>query len=336
MYYKFKAQKDSYVDSKLRTSNFGKDEILEIGRPLSASVVYPKRALIKFNMTEISSSWAAGTIDSGSTFELKLYEAENGNLLNDEFWVDVHAISTVWTEGTGSLYNDHKSGSVCWISASVSAPWTSAGGDYAATPSCSQYFTTASGDMSIDVTTLVSQSVAGLITYEGFMIKLRDESSLINQNPKTMFSKDTDTIYEPVLYAKWNDIASTGSVTASAAYTTYTINLRNPKTEYSKNEKPYFELYIRNAYPTLTFSTTVASISTIPLTGLSYQIVDRVSGDTVIPFSAYTSCSYDASKSYFYIEMQALEPNRSYDLELKHSFLSTKEVRTLHTFRIID
>ena len=85
MYYKFKAQKDSYVDSKLRTSNFGRDEILEIGRPLSASAVYPRRALVKFDMTDISSSWAAGTIDSGSTFELKLYEAENGSLLADEF-----------------------------------------------------------------------------------------------------------------------------------------------------------------------------------------------------------------------------------------------------------
>jgi hypothetical protein len=95
-------------------------------------------------------------------------------------------------------------------------------------------------------------------------------------------------------------------------------------------------LYIRNAYPTLTFSTSVASISTIPLTGLSYQVIDRVSGDIVIPFSAYTSCSYDANKSFFYLEMQTLTPNRSYDLELKHSFLSTNEVRKLHTFRVVD
>lgn len=211
------------------------------------------------------------------------------------------------------------------------------GSDYLASPTASQYFPTSSGDLSLDVTTIISQSINSEYDNYGFLIRLRDESTVQNQDPKYFYSKDSFTIYDPVIYAKWNDVATTGSVADSSASVEYVVTLKNKQEVYSIQEQVYCELHTRLQDPTLTFDTSVGSLSSIPLTNLAYTIIDTATKETVIPFSAYTSCSYDSSKNYFNIDMDVLQPNRAYSLKLQHSLASNvKKFYHVHSFRTTE
>lgn len=336
MYKKFIANKDSFIDKKLGENNFGKDELLEIGRVVSSSAVYPKRALISFDISEISSSMASGLINSASQFELVIFSNQGENMLQDGFYVDAYVISSSWYEGTGSVSDNNESGSVSWISAST-AVWDTEGGDYLSSPTASQYFPTSSGDISMDVTTIISQSINDEYNNYGFLLRLRDESTLQNQDSKFLYSKDSYTIYDPVIYAKWNDVSTTASVSDSTNGTEYSITLKDAKDVYSIQELVYCELHTRLLDPTLTFDTSVGSLSSIPLTNLAWSIVDSETKETVIPFSPYTSCSYDDSKNYWNIDMGVLQPNRTYELKLQHSFSnSVKRFHNIHSFRTME
>lgn len=332
MYKKFTANKDSFVDKKLGENNYGKDELLEVGRILSGSSVYPKRALISFDFSAISASFASGEIDSASAFELRVFSNQGGTMLQDGFWIDTYVISSSWYEGTGSINYDNESGSVSWISSSTAA-WNAAGGDYLSSPTASQYFATASGDLSLDVTAMVSQSINSEYDNYGFLIRLRDESTITGQDSKYFYSIDSDTIYDPVIYAKWNDVSTTGSVTESSSNIPYNITLKNKQETYSVEEEKYFELFTRLKNPTLTFDNEIGTLSSIPLTNLSYSIYDVQSGEYVIPFDAYTSCSYDSTKNYFSVDMSVLEENRTYELKLMHESGSLRRFYPIQTFR---
>lgn len=336
MYYKFLAQKDSFISKLTGSANFGKDEILEIGRDVYDNTAYPLRTLIHFDITSISQSIVDNIIGTGSKFELRLYECNSNNYVLEDFYVDAYMITSSWTEGTGSLYGAYKSGAVSWDSASIGTPWNTPGGTFNTSISASQYFPSSSGDLSIDVTELISGSIVG--TYSGFngiLIKLRDESTAREQGPLLYFSKQTHTIYDPSLYAKWEDAFSTASISSSENYENYVISLRRPKAEYSYNDKVYFELFSRNYYPTLGFSQSIEQISSIPLTSLFYGIRDTATNEMVIPFDTYTSCSYDNSKNYFYFNMNNLQKNRYYDILLKHEYLGSHVEYFVHKFKVV-
>jgi len=107
-------------------------------------------------------------------------------------------------------------GGTCnWWSASSAETWGSAGGSYINSYSASQQFLTASGDLSIDVTELIGYITASTHSNYGFLLKLRDETGEDTRNPKYFYGRDTNTIFEPTLYAKWNDYTASGSATAS-------------------------------------------------------------------------------------------------------------------------
>ena len=78
---------------------------------------------------------------------------------------------------------------------------------------------------------------------------------------------------------------------------------------------------------TKTFSTSYAVNS---LTGSyigegsgSYSIVDVASGDTIVPFSAYTSMSCDSTSNYFTQYLNGFHPDRVYRILYKLKIMVT-------------
>ena len=88
MRYSITPKKDTTIYERSGSMNTGIDEILEIDKIVSASDtvnIYNSRALIKFDLTTISSSIVAGIIPSSSEatapkYYLKLYASQARDL----------------------------------------------------------------------------------------------------------------------------------------------------------------------------------------------------------------------------------------------------------------
>jgi hypothetical protein len=85
MYYRFKLEKDTFITSQSEEGNFGRDPILEVGKIVDNSVIYPIRSLIKFNVDDINNKISTNKINSSSVFELSMYECLNENIYYDNF-----------------------------------------------------------------------------------------------------------------------------------------------------------------------------------------------------------------------------------------------------------
>ena len=202
-------------------SNMGQadvSEIYSIFARQSTSSAELSRVLTKFDIDSISSDRTAGTIPaSGSiSFYLRLYNAETSKTVPRNFTIVAQAISRSWTEGDGLDLENYKDDGVSnWISASDGVAWTTAGGDYHASPVYTQQFDTGLEDVEINITTLVEEWIAGTKQNYGIGLRLtssQEASSSANPSgaetsyyTKRLFARGTQYFYKrPVIEARWN------------------------------------------------------------------------------------------------------------------------------------
>ncbi|MHA2300646.1 MAG: hypothetical protein ACXACD_06800, partial [Candidatus Thorarchaeota archaeon] len=174
------------------------------------------------------------------------FNAETSKTVPKNFTIVAQAISKSWAEGDGlDLENYKDSGKSNWISASSTAAWDTAGGDYHALPVFSQSFATGLEDLEIDITDLVEEWLDGTKANYGVGIRLTSsQEASSSANPvgaetsyytKRFFARGTQYFFKkPVIEARWN--SSTGddrgdfylsSSLASAADNLNTLYLYN-------------------------------------------------------------------------------------------------------------
>jgi len=165
------------VSTRGTGSNMGASDILEVFSiygQMATSSAELSRALVNFPVSNISTDRAAGTIPaSGSVnFYLKLCNAEHGQTSPKNSELSVLAVSRSWNEGTGLDMEDYKDKGVSnWINASSTTAWTKVGGDYHISPSYTQTLDNGSEDISVDITSLVEEWVAGTKENYGIGVK---------------------------------------------------------------------------------------------------------------------------------------------------------------------
>jgi len=122
---------DATLYESLPTYNTGLDEILEVGKRLSTSgsTLLTSRALIKFNMNDVTSALSKYSVDvNNCKFMLKLYTTHAKNL-PATYTIDANLVGDEWDNGTGfqnldtavvdgCCWNTPKSGSFFWTSGS--------------------------------------------------------------------------------------------------------------------------------------------------------------------------------------------------------------------------
>ena len=124
----------------------------------------------------------------------------------------------------------------------------------------------------------------------------------------------------------------------------YFINITNLHNEYSKNENPRFNLYIRNKNwsPTI-YTKAKENIPHYPIMSASYRLFRTFDSLEVIPHNTgsdfATGLSYDVSGNYFNVDMQLLEPGFEYGL--KFAFYNQEsnswlEQDKIFKFRVLD
>ena len=122
---------DATLYESLSTYNTGLDEILEVGKRLSTSGsnLLTSRALIKFDMNDITSALSKYNVDvNNCKFMMKLYTTHAKNL-PATYTIDANLVGDEWDNGTGfqnldtavtdgCCWDSPKSGSFFWTSGS--------------------------------------------------------------------------------------------------------------------------------------------------------------------------------------------------------------------------
>lgn len=195
-------------------SNMGKSDILEVfslSGQITGSISSPdesqelSRILLKFPVTDIASARTDNEIPaSGSvSFFLNLYNAEHSQAVPENFTLAVLPVAEDWDEGVGlDMENYQDKGEVSWKKRTSSQNWTTVGGHYHAEPVVSASFDNGLENLSIDISTLVEEWLAGTKQNYGIGIKLINEqeayfSSSLGGNDATYVNSGS-YIHNPV------------------------------------------------------------------------------------------------------------------------------------------
>ena len=331
------------------SGNTGKDEILEVQKKMSKSGgnIKVSRILIKFDISEISSSIVNGTISTDAKYYLNLYDAGSENLdVSQSLWA--YPISQSWVEGQGTFnddpqttegaswqYRDGLTQKTFWLGAGESSV-SSSGGAWHEEVYASQSFKYEDEDMRMDVTPIMNKWLDGTYPNHGFIVKRsgsfgntnvnEDEGSQDRLGNFKFFSRNTNTIYPPKLEVEWYDTNwNTGSLSglSSTELEDMSVYMKNLRPEYKESSKVKFRLVGRPKYPTKSYSNTASeyltakylpsgSIGSIGGDGAYYSVLDTQTEDVIIPFGTGSLISCDSSGNYFNLWMNGLQAERYY------------------------
>ena len=344
----------SHIDgTSYRDQNFGKDEILELKKEFwNLSFDYPTRVLIDFKGTEftnLSQSIHTGKIPTNAKFNLRLYEAEGNQELSNEYKLVTFPLSQSWDEGLGKFGDRPKvTNGTSWENrnnypGSTEVTWSNAngtpvyGGNNLTVSHSVQSFSNESPDVNVEITDMVNGWLKKQYDNNGLLLRFSgsQETNSTTFGQLKFFSRNTNTIYSPKLEVKWDDhVACSGSNTGSLTELTmsggadnylYMIGLRE---SYKENEKVRFRVGARKRYIQKSFSSAIHTVSSsfIPEDSGSYSILDVATGETIIPFSGYTSMSCDSNSMYFDQWLNTFEPGRYYKVLFKLKYNDGQEV----------
>ena len=333
-YYFLTASKDASVYLQQPNQNTGLDEILEISKIYYGNIKDVSRALLKFEVGFLSSSLVNNSIKlEEASLILKETKSEELPL---EYALYAYPISQSWQMGTGTRFDNISTQGVTWnyregdtkldwlqnglAPNSDSNPNNGQGGTWWTTISTTQNFQYQSADISMNVKPLLQRWMSSSIPNDGLIIKFDDalENNVQDYGVIKLFSKETNTIYQPKIRIGWDDQSFvTGSLTQLVA-SDIKVGITNLKKEYKAETIATMRIFARELYPLKTFTNQFGytDIKHLPETSY-YQIKDFASDDIIIPFSNYSKISCDSNGSYFILDLQSLPIDRIYKLKLK-------------------
>jgi len=205
-------------------SNMGQADVLEtfsIYAQESSTSTELSRIILRFPISEIKADKNAEIIPaSGVSYYLKMFNARHPHTLPKNYKLDVLAVSSSWEEGNGLdmegysdlTYDDIGSN---WVRSAGSTAWTTAGGDYHASPIYSASFDKGDEDLEVNVTTLVEQWLADTKENYGFGVHLsasyeassstNPEGARFSYYTKKFFARSSEFYFNrPVLEARWD------------------------------------------------------------------------------------------------------------------------------------
>lgn len=305
---------DSSIYSQYPSLSSGLDEILEVGK--TENGVYSARSLIQFDVSQFSS------FPISASYELKLTLAKGDRLKKNQL-VWAFPVSESWDEGQGYFYQNvyQEPDGTTWISRTSGSSWSVTGSTFLA--SAVSGTISNSGDLSLDITLFVRDWISGSYPNNGLVLKFNDddEQDTRNRGRLYFFSKDTHTIFSPILVAKWMDqTVSPGPEATLAPESNIAVTPFNLRPKYKQNETVRVDLSVREQYPQRTwtnyFNANSGSLMYLP-TSSFFSIIDAQSNTSIIPFDDYSRINVDASGSFIKFKTQCMFPNRYYKVIFK-------------------
>jgi hypothetical protein len=333
-YYFLTASKDATVYLQQPNQNTGLDEILEISKLYYGNIKDVSHALLKFELGYLSASLSNGQLKlDEATAILKETKSEEIPL---EYTIYANAISGSWQMGTGTRFDNISTqgvtwnyregdGKLDWLENNFQSNTTASvnngvGGTWWTQYQASQSFEYQTADINMDVKSLLKAWMSGSIPNDGIILRhaANKESDTQDYGAIKLFSKETNTIYQPKVRIGWDDQSFiTGSLTALTAED-IKVGVTNLKSEIKLGTNPKIRIFARELYPVKTFTNSFSynSLKYLP-TSSYYQIKDVASDDIIIPFSNYSKISCDSNGNYINLNLSNWEAGRTYKIEFK-------------------
>jgi hypothetical protein len=310
------------------------DEILEISKVYYGNVKDVSRALLKFDVGFLSSSLVDTSISMGEA-KLILRETQSEELPL-EYTLYAYPISQSWQMGIGTRFDNVSTQGVTWnyregdsnlewlptnvFEQNTTGSYNGQGGVWYNTPTTNQSFNYQTADISMDITSMLRAWMSGSIVNEGLIIKhsFDVETNTEDYGIVKVFSKETNTIYQPKIRIGWDDQSFVTGSLIGINSENIKVSVSNFKKEYKQGTIAKIRIIGRELYPLKTFSNTFAynDIKYLPSTTY-YQIKDVNSDDIIIPFSNYSKISCDSMGNYIKLNFSNWESERIYKIEFK-------------------
>lgn len=295
------ASKDATVYSLYENKNTGLDEILTVSKHYSRFEEDDRaRAFLHFDLTNVPSYVTA----SSTTLNLKITEGEE---LPISFSIFAYPVTSSWNMGVGSFhYIPDSNDGITWntqpfiLSSSAAA---------------SQSFTYQSLDIDMDVKSIYNYWTAS--GNYGLVIKHSNtiETSSLDYGVMNFYSKETNTINQPLLKLRWDDVSgsyTTGSL-GPLPSTSIIVKSKELKPYYTEGGKVKIKVIGREQYPLKTFSNAFSYLDVKYLpSGSYYAIRDEITKKKIVDFSTYTKINCNASGNYFVFDSTNFPTNRVY------------------------
>jgi len=333
-YYLLTASKDATVYLQQPNQNTGLDEILEISKLYYGNVKDISHALLKFELGYISASISNSTIQlDEATLVLKETKTEEIPL---EYTIFANPISGSWEMGIGTRFDNISTQGVTWnyregdskldwlennFNSFTSASQNNGGGGTWWTQyEASQSFSYQTADIDMNIKSLLKSWMSGSIKNDGIILRhaFNKEVDTQDYGAIKLFSKETNTIYQPKIRIGWDDQSFiTGSLNALTSED-IKVGVTNLKAEVKVGTTPKIRIFTRELYPIKTFVKQFAysTLHYLPATSY-YQIKDFTSNDIIIPFSNFSKISCDSNGNYINLNLSNWEADRTYKIEFK-------------------
>jgi hypothetical protein len=369
MYRLFYAERDTSLLERFPEQNVGIDQILELTKNQSGSIVggkyrnltYNSRILIDFGseIDTLSTAITAGQIpalgnsEGSASVYLSLRSSDATDLIQ-EYTLKAFPVSQSWnngqgyanddpktTDGASWFYRNSKRQATYWsqVNDQPAAAYKNIGGGSFITGStyeASQSFKNEVPDIRMNVTDIVDNWVKGNITNYGFLVKRpeSDEKSAESLGSIKFFSRETHTMFVPKLEVVWNDTTFASTASAEISADSYVPYIKNIKDEYRTSEIAKFRIGVRPEFPDRTYTTTSFYLTGERLpTSSYYSIIDSVTNETMIEYdTAGTQIDCDANGSFFRLRMDSFMPERYYKIQLKVERDGGNDIQTFDDF----
>lgn len=335
--------KDSFIDELNPTKNYGLNNILTLKKEIrDLTDNYNTRILIQFDKEKIRNIVNEENM-SNPLYYLNVFsvEAYNIDFINN---IKIYPVSGSWNNGTGisagDTYLQTEDGvswkfrenidesNVTWsLSSDSNVTWSyqtnEGGGAWWTHASSSQEFNYYDNDIRdldirADVTGIIDEWLNDNIGNQGFIIKRVDKQEGDSKNYKEIsyFSKDTSTIYFPVIEIIEDDsIFNTGSnEQIDLLNNTYRIYSNSLKHEFNQNEKFKIVVNCNRQYEEKSYQTELtSSFSNELLTSQSYyEIIRADNNEVAIPKSKGTKINVNNGQNYFIFDFNNLPRHYNY------------------------
>ncbi len=352
--------KDATIYSAYNQLNTGLDEIIEASTNFltgslrsQGELPQTSRFLIQFDQDDILNIFTNLIHTSSWEANLKVFVAESTGLSNTTT-IAINALAENWAMGTGKYYdNPETQNGVSWLFTNYSngTTWTTSsfisgttgsysgsnvgGGVWYTSSQASQsfeYYTPL--DINTNVTNIVNKWSSSVFNNYGFIVRQTQSQEFVNNTNQQVtlkyFSRDTNTIYPPILQISYDDfIWNTGSSSQSILdILPATVNLvQNPGIFYPESINR-FRVNARPEFPSQIWTTGSVYTNNYFLPTESYwALKDLETNEYIIDFdNIYTKLSADSTSSYFDLNMNFLQPERYYTVLIKSNIQGTTQV----------
>lgn len=321
--------KDTFITNMRKSnvpqtgSNFGASEMLHVFKKngITSGSDGLARSLLRFDISSISSSLAAGTIPTGSLYYLKMFNAQHADTLPYSYDVEVQATSESWDEGRG-LDTDYFSdkGVANWDKRKSTLWWTTTGSAGTGTIS-SMHFDEGDEDLLVNVGTIFGNWISGQVPNNGLMVRLSStlETGSEEYYIKKFHSRHTNFLdRRPYIEVSWDDSVRTGTLTGISKPSEVILSMYDLKDVYEVTDEPKLHVFARDRdYNPSVVSTASSDVRGLALTKAYWSVRNERTEQVVLPFGTgsteFTRVSYnDTDGNYFNIKMSTLAPGNVY------------------------